>query len=313
MLRMLSNFETRREKLMHLILAGQPQLADKLASPRLAQLRQRVSIIARLKPLSREETKGYIDHRLGVAGCDLSRPLFTKRAQELIASQTAGIPRNINNVCFNALSLGCAGKRRTIDVDVVREVLDDLDLDPLRSEAATGTRRVEPKSPPVARRNPLWRPLGLVKWPLRFALAVMLATLASWSFIRINPHLAGADASVFRTRERVTSASSESTLRKSEVSEVASAYATALPQIPEFEIIRAVPGDTLYNISIKRLGKYDADILARIREENPWLSDPTQILVGQEIRIPTGQSGSQTNHGGQERVPATSSAESEKP
>lgn len=141
LLRMLSNFETRQRKLMHIVLAGQPQLAETLASPDLVQLRQRVSIIARLNAFTEEETRLYIDHRLRVAGYDFQHPLFTKRALAMIASHSKGIPRNINNICFNALSLGCALKQRTIDGNVVREVLEDLDLGALRRDAVMSTER----------------------------------------------------------------------------------------------------------------------------------------------------------------------------
>ncbi len=126
--RMLSNFETPREKLMHIILAGQPQLAEKLASPQLTQLRQRVSIVARLKPFNAEETRTYIEHRLMVAGYRKEQALFTDRAYEFIAKYSGGIPRNINNICFNAMSIGCATQRQTIQAAVVEEVLCDLDL-----------------------------------------------------------------------------------------------------------------------------------------------------------------------------------------
>src|SRR5271170_2154178 len=114
--RMLSNFETPREKLMHIILAGQPQLATKLASPEMLQLRQRVSIIARLEPFNAEETRAYIEHRLRVAQYRGESPLFTDRAVALIHQHSGGIPRNINNLCFNALSLGCATQHRSINV-----------------------------------------------------------------------------------------------------------------------------------------------------------------------------------------------------
>jgi general secretion pathway protein A len=127
-LRMLSNFETPHKKLMQIILAGQPQLAEKLASPDLVQLRQRISIVARLKPFTAEETNLYVGHRLRVAGHDFSAPVFTPRAGAMIAEHSEGIPRNINNLCINALSLGCALKRRPIDEKIIREVLDDLDL-----------------------------------------------------------------------------------------------------------------------------------------------------------------------------------------
>ena len=131
LLRELSNVETPREKLIHFILAGHPQLAEKLATPKLAQLRQRVSIIARLEPFDAEEVRLYIDYRLRVAGYDFSRPLFTLPAVNLIASHTRGVPRNINNVCFNALSLGFVKRQETIDADVIQEVLKDLELQPM--------------------------------------------------------------------------------------------------------------------------------------------------------------------------------------
>jgi general secretion pathway protein A len=128
LLRMLSNFETPSYKLIQIILAGQPQLREKLASPHLLQLRQRMSIFARLHPFTVEETRLYMRHRLQVAGYDFRTPLFTPPAEALIARYSEGIPRIINNICFNALSLGCVLKQRSIREEVVRESLDDLDL-----------------------------------------------------------------------------------------------------------------------------------------------------------------------------------------
>jgi len=132
--RLLSDFETPRAKLMHIILAGQPELADKLASPGLSQLRQRVSIVHGLDPLSSGEIKNYIEHRLRIAGYE-GEPLFAPGVFEEIARFTEGIPRNINNFCFNALSLACALQKKVVDSDVVREVIADLDISKLTSEA----------------------------------------------------------------------------------------------------------------------------------------------------------------------------------
>ena len=126
--RMLSNFETASRKLVQIVLCGQPQLADRLAEPRLLQLRQRISIFARLKPLTPFETGQYIEHRLRAAGYSSSKPLFTEEAVGLIANHSGGIPRNINNLCFNALSVACAFKKGAIGADAVREVIDDLSL-----------------------------------------------------------------------------------------------------------------------------------------------------------------------------------------
>jgi general secretion pathway protein A len=140
--RMLSNFETPREKLMHIILAGQPQLAEKLARPSMVQLRQRVSMFIRLRPLGVDETGDYIDHRLRVAGYSGS-PLFHRRAVSAVADLSGGIPRNINNICFNALSLGYAGGRKTIDADIVREVAGDLSLEMLAAETGVAVGPAE--------------------------------------------------------------------------------------------------------------------------------------------------------------------------
>lgn len=125
--RLLSDFETPRAKLMHIILAGQPELADKLASPGLAQLRQRVSILHGLEPLPSWEIKNYIEHRMKIAGYE-GEPVFTADAYEAISDFTEGIPRNVNNFCFNALSLGYATQKKLIDLDTVKEVISDLDI-----------------------------------------------------------------------------------------------------------------------------------------------------------------------------------------
>jgi type II secretory pathway predicted ATPase ExeA len=133
--RMLSNFETSRSKLMQIVLAGQPALADKLARPELEQLMQRVSIVCRLNPFTRKEVFEYIDHRLRTAGYKGGRR-FTPEALSIIADLSEGIPRNINNICFHALSLGYAKGQRKIDVAIIEEVFRDLELDTLKKARA---------------------------------------------------------------------------------------------------------------------------------------------------------------------------------
>jgi general secretion pathway protein A len=125
--RLLSDFETPRAKLLQIILSGQPELATKLASAGLAQLRQRISIVNQLEPLPSWEIKNYIEHRLQIAGYEGER-LFTPEALAQIAEFTEGTPRNVNNFCFNALSLACALRQKTVDSAVVQEVISDLDI-----------------------------------------------------------------------------------------------------------------------------------------------------------------------------------------
>src|SRR5579884_844999 len=135
--RMLSNFETTQAKLMQVILAGQPQLADRLASRELVQLNQRISVFARLDPLGPDEVAAYIDHRLRMAGGN-GPGLFTRQAVKRIAESSGGIPRVINNLCFHALSLGYVKRQKTIDRSTVEEVIEDLNPAP-RRQAASGS------------------------------------------------------------------------------------------------------------------------------------------------------------------------------
>jgi general secretion pathway protein A len=136
--RLLSDFETPQAKLLQIILSGQPELADKLASSHLAQFRQRVSLLNYLVPLSAEESGRYIEHRLRVAGY-FGEPLFAPQALKAIARFTEGVPRNINNCCFNALSLGFAIGQKVVDVAMVEEVIDDLDISRHVTEVAAAT------------------------------------------------------------------------------------------------------------------------------------------------------------------------------
>ncbi|MGA8153226.1 MAG: AAA family ATPase [Terriglobales bacterium] len=152
--RLLSDFETPRAKLMHIILAGQPELADKLASPGLAQLRQRISILHGLEPLPSWEIKNYIEHRMKVAGYQ-GEPVFAPEAYERIAEFTEGVPRNVNNLCFNALSLAYALQKKIVDMDVVKEVISDLDITRLTTETPAASVPLVPDYPSLPQARPV--------------------------------------------------------------------------------------------------------------------------------------------------------------
>ena len=102
MLRMLSNLETYDQKLLQIILMGQPELSIKLKEERLRQLRQRVLVHYDLQPLNTQEVQLYINHRLFLAGND-GRVQFTPRAVKKVARSSLGIPRMINNICDKSL------------------------------------------------------------------------------------------------------------------------------------------------------------------------------------------------------------------
>jgi len=125
--RMLSNLETEKSKLIQIVLIGQPNLRDVLGRPELEQLRQRVTVRYHLQSLDAEETCAYINHRLRRAA--IGAPLeFTRDVTDLIHLHSQGLPRKINVIADAVLLFGYGEERRVIDVDLAHEVLDELEV-----------------------------------------------------------------------------------------------------------------------------------------------------------------------------------------
>ena len=139
-IRILSNLETDKEKLLQIVLVGQLNLKDLLRSPELRQLDQRVSIRYELKPLTREETGAYVAHRLTIAGGG-SVVSFAPKALELVHRYTAGIPRLINLVCDRALLGGFSARTNRITPQMVTVAAGGLDLAMPRSSVVGWLRR----------------------------------------------------------------------------------------------------------------------------------------------------------------------------
>ena len=126
--RMLSNLETEKEKLLQIVLIGQPELRRKLEMARLEQFRQRIAIHYHIGPLSEEETKKYILHRLNYArsnGREMSS-LFEREALELVYRYSRGLPRLINKVCDHTLFIGFVSDLDRIGASTVQEAIDEL-------------------------------------------------------------------------------------------------------------------------------------------------------------------------------------------
>jgi len=124
-IRMLSNLETENEKLLQIILIGQPELRRKLAHPKLEQFSQRIVVYYHLEPLDRQETEAYIKHRIKIAGCQ-NEDLFSPGAVEEVYKYSKGIPRLINLVCHNALINGLVYDSKQITNGVVNEAIQEL-------------------------------------------------------------------------------------------------------------------------------------------------------------------------------------------
>jgi general secretion pathway protein A len=126
-LRLLSNLETDREKLIQIVLMGQPELERKLDEPELRQLKQRVTLRCRLLPLSQHEVGLYIASRLKTAGYE-GKELFASEAVEKITYYSNGIPRLVNVVCDNALVIASAASKKRVSAEMIEEVACDLKL-----------------------------------------------------------------------------------------------------------------------------------------------------------------------------------------
>ena len=126
-IRLLSNLETEKEKLLQIVLVGQPELERKLNHPNLSQLKQRIALRCRVWPLEAQEVGLYIDMRLEIAGYR-SRDLFSPEAVERIVSCSKGIPRLVNLICDNALLNAFATSKSRITAVIIQEVTQDLQL-----------------------------------------------------------------------------------------------------------------------------------------------------------------------------------------
>lgn len=125
--RMLSNLESENEKLIQIVLVGQPELREKLASPSLRQLRQRIAVRYHIEALSREEIGQYIEHRLLLAGANGAAPIFEPSAVDAIYGYSKGIPRLINILCNKALLTGFVLEERTITDEIIKRSILELE------------------------------------------------------------------------------------------------------------------------------------------------------------------------------------------
>ena len=125
-IRLLTNLETSSEKLVQIVLSGQPELEDKLRNPSVRQLRQRISLWCKTRPLTSEETMAYIARRLEVAGA--SQPVFLPEAMQLVHHYSKGIPRLINLICEHALVSAYVEEIKPVPARIVESVSVELEL-----------------------------------------------------------------------------------------------------------------------------------------------------------------------------------------
>lgn len=127
-IRLLTNLETSTEKLLQIVLTGQPELEEKLKLPELRQLRQRITLRCRTAPLTLEETFGYVAERLRIAGAN-GEPIFSKEAIQAVHTYSHGIPRVINLLCEHAMISSYVDGLKLVPAQVIEEAARDYQLD----------------------------------------------------------------------------------------------------------------------------------------------------------------------------------------
>ena len=308
--RMLSNFENHHTKLLQIVLAGQPLLAAKLAQPQLSQLRQRIAVLSQLEPLNGTETSLYLEHRLKVAGY-CGEPLFEQDAVSLIAQQSHGIPRNINNICYNSLLLPHTRGYRTVTSEIVQEAVARLDIGSLAPQplasADREASRIVPSlpssisgsdSPPIA--SPVLGDNQTTTQLTYTSLAQI--SVPRWLFRAValtGVLLLGSLSPAMLKRERPARAKAPTTLGSPDsrgslnpVNSSEAATTTTYSADPQDtgagQVLTVIvrPRQTLKDLSLLYAGHFDTDLFEKIRTLNPELKDPNHLEDGQLIRIP---------------------------
>jgi type II secretory pathway predicted ATPase ExeA len=296
--RLLSDFESAEKKLLQIVLAGQPELAQRLSRPNMAQLRQRVAIQARLDALPAAEVVRYVNHRLQVAGYGGSE-LFTPGALGLIAERSRGIPRLINNLCFNALSLGCATQQKQITSEVIRQAALDLSLEPHAPTPPVPHRQTAPRVTPSLRQSLqsfyAWITDNLFR-RRAFQMSVLFLVcggVAIYFGVRSVAGTSRPAAAVYQhtqTSSAITGSESRPTQREKDLA--ADKQPNELLQTGAHEdslsffIYVVQPKDTLRDLCVSTLGHYDGAVLSQIQKLNPELRNPDHLDAGQKIRLP---------------------------
>src|SRR5271154_1912166 len=141
-IRLLTNLETSTEKLLQIVLSGQPELEEKLKLPQVRQLRQRITLRCKTAPLTTEQTFDYITERLKIAGAS-GEPIFDKEAVETIHLYSMGIPRVVNLLCEHALVNSYVEQQHVVTAKIVEDVAREFQLDEVEPVAPSGSQHIQ--------------------------------------------------------------------------------------------------------------------------------------------------------------------------
>ena len=310
-LRLLSNLETDEEKLIQIVLMGQPELLAKLDRPTLRQFKQRVALQCRLFPLIPSEVGSYIEFRLRTAGYT-GNDLFSRGAVRRITIYSRGIPRLVNIICDNGLLTAYARNQKNVSAKMIKEVARDLRLGlEGQSTQADIARAVTPTKPepatihytakdiPPAHILSFTSCLGFVGYKLRRilkvplqSLAVILGLVALGSFISPKNFIATSSRS-FETAKRnlhewVLLVKDQEPVPQQLVKDQEPQEANAKVEIePESQQVIIPHGSSIYKIASETYGAKTALGVDLIKEFNPEIKDLNRVFVGQALLLPS--------------------------
>jgi general secretion pathway protein A len=316
-LRMLSNLETSKDKLVQIVLVGQPEFERKLELTELRQLKQRIAIRCLIKPLDREESLAYIQHRL-MRGSSFHNQVFTKGALNRIVDETKGFPRLINILCDNVLITGFGLQRNPATEKIVKEVISDF-----RGRKPRGIfRRVWPAAAIVCagvilsavflsrsienrtggetlRLSGKQEVVAPVPAPA-LDLSVPQALPVNRTISDIQPQISevappeqikpppeAKAPSPPENQPMIEEASQKvADVQKQEPAPVA-AFSDE-PQERESGLVSrtVIKGDSVSQILVEIYGYCDPELLRSFKEVNPQLKDPNKIAVGEQLQLP---------------------------
>lgn len=323
-IRLLSNLETINEKLVQIMLLGQQELNEKLRSPQLRQLKQRIGIKYHIPPLDSNETRDYIDHRLRVAGYEpRERPLFTVSALSEVYRYTKGFPRLINIVCDSVLIAAYTENQKQITAQMVRKIVSELES---TYSPKTGGRHPQILNPRKSEEARVWFARAVC-----LLLLILASAAAVWFFYPAGRQQGPSDVSMSSSPQPASGTVDVAAERKPEPpapavpvkprtseNEVSHAGARNALRIPEKEpapeqvilrdeegagrksaspppvepvrpqgtVVTVVSGDTVAQLAADYYGRFDSEILRAVKQANPDLRNVDLIYEGQKIFLP---------------------------
>lgn len=292
-LRMLSNLETSKDKLIQIVFIGQPEFDEMLKTDALRQINQRIAMRSTIMPLSRQESAAYIKHRLGKAQAG-GAPVFSEDAIRKITAKAQGIPRTINILCDNALVTSYGYQKKPVSAKVVDEIIRDFDR---RKSTAPLKWKYAPVFAAALIAGVFWlygrdfdRAAVINSPPLKPAeVPVPDKPAAPSGYVRQTIQgTAPAQPGVPEKTALIDGAGGS-------VEPASEKKQAAAPQLQQQEpdakkqskAVRTIKkGDTLTRLIIDQYGYVDDRLIAHVRDRNPWIKNANKIYTGFELVLP---------------------------